>query len=179
MKLKIRNWVTVVMFGLAVSGFSNTAFGFLGSEDPATVAEVDFSRYSGFWYEIAHSPNFFQNDCKYSTAEYGVMAPGQVSVHNVCHKEDGTTRDIRGVAKVVDPSEPAKLKVRFNFFARGDYWIVRLDPDYQWAVVSGPGRQSIFILARQAPMRAELLKNILDDLAKDGYDINSLIFDRY
>lgn len=149
------------------------------SDDPSVVASVDFSRYTGLWYEIAHSPNFFQRGCVRSTAEYGAVSPGVISVKNVCYKENGSTSDIEGTATVTDPAVPAKLKVRFNFFARGDYWITHLDPDYGWAVVSGPGKKSIFILARKAPMAEPLLNEILTKMRSEGYDVDNLIFDRY
>lgn len=149
------------------------------SDDPRVVGSVDFSRYTGLWYEIAHAPNFFQRGCVRSTAEYAAVSPGVISVKNVCYKENGSTSDIEGTATVTDPAVPAKLKVRFNFFARGDYWITHLDPDYGWAVVSGPGKKSIFILARKAPMAEPLLSEILAQLRADGFDVDSLIFDRY
>jgi apolipoprotein D and lipocalin family protein len=149
------------------------------SGDPSVVPDVDFTRYVGPWKEIAHSPNFFQKKCLRSTAEYALLGPGKVSVHNICYKENGKTSDIHGVATVTDPAVPAKLKVRFNFFARGDYWIVRLDPNYEWAVVSGPKRRSLFILSREAPMAPALLETLLKDLAADGFDTKALVFDKY
>ncbi len=149
------------------------------NSDPDVVSEVDFDRYSGLWYEIAHDSNFFQRGCKRSTAEYAVLDETRVSVLNTCYKHDGTFRDIKGVATVVDPATPAKLKVRFNIFSRGDYWITHLDQNYQWAVVSGPAKKSLFILARQAPMDKGLLDAILAQLNQEGYDLSDLIYDDY
>jgi apolipoprotein D and lipocalin family protein len=147
--------------------------------DPEVVAQVDLQKYAGVWYEIAHSPNFFQKDCIRSKAEYVVLDESSVSVLNTCFKKDGKVSDIKGKAKVVDPEVPAKLKVRFNIFARGDYWIVALDPEYQWAVVSGPKKKTNFILARKAPMDPALLEQILADLQARGFDTQDWIFDQY
>lgn len=147
--------------------------------DPEVVPVVDLNRYAGLWYEIAHSPNFFQRNCVRSTAEYSVLTPLSVSVKNTCYKENGAVSDISGEAKVVDPAVPAKLKVRFNFFARGDYWIVDLDPDYQWAVVSGPKKKSLFILSRKAPMDAQVLAEMLERLKQRGFKLDDLIYDQY
>lgn len=147
--------------------------------DPEVVSSVDFNRYVGFWYEIAHAPNFFQRGCLSSTAEYALIGEGKVSVKNTCYKEDGGISDINGIATVTDPAVPAKLKVRFNFFARGDYWITMLDENYQWAVVSGPAKKSLFILSRTATMDDVLLKQILAQLQSQGFETQDLIFDRY
>jgi apolipoprotein D and lipocalin family protein len=147
--------------------------------DPEVVPNVNFERYTGLWYDIAHSPNFFQRNCVRSTAEYSVLTTLSVSVKNTCYKADGSTSDIEGEAKVVDAKVPAKLKVRFNFFARGDYWIVDLDPSYQWAVVSGPQKKSLFILSRQAPMSNQLLNEIIDRLKKRGFKTDDLVLGQY
>lgn len=149
-----------------------------GQSDPTVVPDVDLQRYVGQWYEIAHSPNFFQRGCVRSTAQYAILTPTSISVKNICYKKNGS-KDILGKAKVADPNVPAKLKVRFNFFARGDYWIVDLDPHYQWAVVSGPQKKSLFILSRQAPMNPHILKGILDRLKYRGFKVDDLVYDRY
>lgn len=149
------------------------------SSDPDVVSSVDFNRYAGLWYDIAHAPNFFQRGCVRSTAEYKVLTPLSVSVKNICYKSDGSTSDIEGEAKVVDPAVPAKLKVRFNFFARGDYWIIDLDPNYQWAVVSAPKKKSLFILSRQAPMDPVLLDKIIESLKAKGFATEDLVYDQY
>lgn len=162
--------IALMMF-LALNSFAGT--------DPDVVPSVDLARYAGKWQEIAHSPNFFQGSCVRSSAEYKVLSEDSLSVKNTCFKRDGSTSDIEGVAKIEDLNEPAKLKVRFNFFAKGDYWITELDRDYQWAVVSGPGKSSIFILARKAPMAPELLREIISTLDRKGYDTSTLIYDEY
>jgi apolipoprotein D and lipocalin family protein len=151
---------------------------FAGS-DPEVVREVNLDRYAGKWMEIAHSPNFFQNGCVRSMAEYQVLSADSVSVHNTCFKKDGSTSDIKGVATISDPREPAKLKVDFHLPFKGDYWITELDRDYQWAVVSSPRKSSNFILARKAPMNEKLLREILSTLEAKGFDTKSFIFDDY
>lgn len=174
-KLMTSNIILVLASILFMS--SHTALA--SDADPKVVSSVDLNRYAGLWYEIAHAPNFFQRKCLRSTAEYVATSPATVSVKNTCYKENGVTSDIQGTAAVVDIAEPAKLKVRFNFFARGDYWIVDLEPNYQWAVVSGPAKKSLFILARQAPMDSSVLTSILTSLKEKGFNTEELIFDKY
>lgn len=147
--------------------------------DPSVMTSVDLQRYAGLWHEIAHAPNFFQRSCLRSTAEYAVTSPTSLSVKNVCYKAGHDTSSIEGTARIVDESQPAKLKVRFNFFARGDYWIVDLDPDYQWAIVSGPRKKSLFILSRTAPMEPALLASLLAKLKEKGFNTDELIFDQH
>lgn len=147
--------------------------------DPAVVPSVDLNKYAGLWHEVAHAPNFFQKGCIRSIAEYQVIDASSVTVHNVCFKENGKTRDISGVATVTDAAVPAKLKVRFSFFQRGDYWITHLDEQYQWAVVSAPKKKSLFILSRTFPMDQAVLSDILLRLKIDGFETDNLVYDHH
>ncbi len=157
---------------------SVAAFG-VDNKDPKVVQEIDFKRYAGLWYDIAHKPNFFQKDCLQSTAKYSVISPTEVSVLNTCYKKDGKISDISGVATVKNSDEPGKLKLKFNFFARGDYWIVDLDPNYQWAIVSAQKKKSLFILSRVAPMDPQLLAQILSSLKSSGFNTEDLVYGQY
>ncbi len=149
------------------------------TSDPTVVNKIDLNKYSGKWYEIARYPTFFQRNCISSTAEYQVQADNSLSVYNVCYKEDRSTSDIKGTATIVDSTVPAKLKVRFNLFAQGEYWVIALDSDYQWAVVSSSAKSSLFILARTAPMNLELKNSIINELKNRGFETEKLIFDQY
>lgn len=153
---------------------------FAGNDsDPAVVKSVNLKRYAGLWYEIGRFPNFFQNGCDRSTARYTLNAGGEVGVFNTCYRADGTKSTIEGTATIPNPAEPAKLEVDFGFFRTGDYWITHLDPGYQWAVVSGPAKGSLFILARKAPMNPTLRKQIISMLKRDGFDTAKIIYDKY
>jgi apolipoprotein D and lipocalin family protein len=160
---------------------SNTAFA-MGraplKSNPEVVTSVDLNRYSGLWHEVAHSPNFFQRARVSSTAQYEVLDEKSLSVLNVCHKANGKTSQISGVASIPDAAFPAKLKVRFSFFQKGDYWITELDDQYQWAVVSSPGKKFTFILARQPIISVELKSKIVALLKAKDFTVNNLVFDR-
>lgn len=172
--MKTKRWLVALAAPFVI--FSSVA---QASPDPAVVKAVDLKRYAGFWYEIGHSPNFFQRNCERSTAEYGVLPNGQISVLNTCYRDNAVYSTIEGTATVVNPAEPAKLLVDFGWFRRGDYWIVALDKDYQWSVVSGPKKSSLFILARTAPMAPGLLAQILSDLRARGFDTEKIVWDKY
>ena len=54
---------------------------------------------------------------------------------NTCRKPSGKAKSVHGVARVVDPATNAKLKVTFFWPFAGDYWVLALGPEYQYAVV--------------------------------------------
>lgn len=169
---------TLVM-GLILSSCISINKTYADSTDPSVVSQIDLQKYSGKWYEIARKPNFFQRNCVRSTAEYQVIDENSLSVYNVCYKADNSTSDIKGTAQIVNRAEPAKLKVKFNIFAQGEYWVTELDPNYQWAVVSSSKKSSLFILAREAPMKPELLQSILSTLKSKNYNLDDLVYDQY
>jgi len=62
-------------------------------------------------------------------------------------------------AVATDPDVPAKLSLDFGF-AYGDYWIIELGDDYEYAVIGHPSRDYLWILARAPELEAELLSGI-------------------
>jgi len=115
-------------------------------QPPITVNYVDIQRYAGLWYEIAKIPNTFQDHCAYSTtAEYLIDQDLDITVINKCYEEDGSLDVADGVANVVDKETNSKLEVSFvSFFGIrpfwGDYWIIGLEDDYNYAVIGHPER---------------------------------------
>ncbi len=141
-----------------------------------TVKSVDLERYAGLWYEIAKIPNRFQRQCvANTTAEYRLLDNGKVEVVNRCRKDDGEQDKIKGVARVVDKKTNAKLEVSFvRFLGRnwfwGDYWIIGLDENYQWAIVGNPNRKYGWILARTPGLDPKVLEKCNTILRDKGYD---------
>jgi apolipoprotein D and lipocalin family protein len=138
-----------------------------------TVASVDLLRYMGQWYEIALYPQRFEKGCECTTAEY-YMHEKYVEVRNTCTK-NGKTKTIKGKAFVVPNSGNAKLKVQFFWPFKGDYWIIALDNDYNWAVVSSPDKNYLWILSRSKKMAPELYQKIITDLINRGFDESRII----
>ncbi len=143
---------------------------------PTTVATVDLQRYVGRWYEIAKIPNRFQKQCgRGTTAEYTLRADGRIEVLNRCIREDGHTDEAKGVAKVADRDSNSKLKVSFVRFLGvqlfwGDYWIIGLGADYEYAIVGSPDRKYGWILSRTPRLTPEVLEAAFATLRAEGYD---------
>ena len=90
----------------------------------------------------------------------------------------GPQRTAVGYGRIVDQDSNSKLKVKFFWLApEGDYWIIKLDSHYRWAVVGDPTRKSLWILSRQRHMSFQLYKKILSSLEKEhAYDTKKLVF---
>jgi apolipoprotein D and lipocalin family protein len=170
-----------IILGLLV--FGGSALAVATSAPPAppgaenkpleAVPYVDVQRYLGTWYEIARIPQRFQKGCVGVTAEYKLRKDGDIDVLNTCRQEtlDGQVRTAHGKAWVVDKKTNAKLKVRFFWPFTGDYWIIALDADYQWAVVGHPNRRYLWILSREPQMDEPLYGELLQLVADKGYEL--------
>ena len=140
------------------------------------VVNLDIDRYLGLWYEIARFPNRFERGCVGVTAEYGRRADGKIDVVNSCRKGDldGPLEVAKGVAEVVGPG---KLKVTFVPwlpFAKGDYWVLYVDPGYSVAVVGEPKGRTGWILARESALSATEFDKAVSVLQTMGYDTSQL-----
>jgi len=140
------------------------------------VGAVDLSRYAGRWYEIARLPNRFEKKCGDSvTATYTLRSDGKVDVVNRCRKANGEYTTARGKAKIVDKKTNAKLKVTFFWPFYGDYWILDLGPNYEYAVVGAPNRDYLWILSRTPQLNEQLYQRLLREMATRGFATGRMI----
>jgi apolipoprotein D and lipocalin family protein len=148
-----------------------------------TVDAVDLDRYVGAWFEIARYPNSFQDKCLADvTATYSRRSDGRIDVINRCRGVDGSVSEAKGIARVVDSTTSAKLKVRFapgwlSFlpFVWGDYWILGLAGDYTWAVVGSPDRKYLWVLARKADLNGDAYASALAVASANGFEPGRLV----
>jgi apolipoprotein D and lipocalin family protein len=138
------------------------------------VPHVELKKYLGKWYEIAHLPARFQKGCTDTTATYTLSEDGSISVLNECRRS-GKVKQAKGKAKVVDNNSGAKLKVTFFWPFYGDYWIINLGKDYDYAVVGTPNRKYLWILSRTPQMDDKLFSQLIESVKSKGFDVNNLI----
>jgi len=122
----------------------------------AAVPRVELSQYLGLWYEIARKPMHFQKQCaKDVTARYTVNEYGNIAVDNRCIDVDGN--ELRSLGEGFISNEPFNSKLKVSFLpeairwmpiGRGDYWILKIDPSYQMALVGEPKRKYLWLLSR-------------------------------
>jgi apolipoprotein D and lipocalin family protein len=142
-----------------------------------TVAKVELPRYLGTWYEIASFPQRFQKGCVATTATYSLREDGEIDVLNRCRQDrlDGEERIAKGRARVVDATTGAKLEVSFFRPFWGDYWVIDLGADYEFAVVGHPGRDYLWVLSRTPALEPAVYEGILTRLKANGYETDRLV----
>ncbi len=146
----------------------------MSKKELETVAKVALDKYLGKWYEIAHLPAGFQSGCNETTATYSLLDNGNISVLNECVK-NGKYKKAKGTAKIVDKQTGAKLKVTFFWPFYGDYWIIRLGENYEYAVVGTPNRKYLWILSRTPKIDQKLYSELVQFAKSRGFNTENLI----
>ncbi len=142
-----------------------------------TVKNLDLERYLGVWYEVARFPNRFEKDCVGVRAIYTRQSEDRIGVTNECRKYTvtGDLRKIEGRARVPDKNQPSKLEVSFFWFFWSDYWVIMLGDNYEYAVVSEPDREYLWILSRTPQMPEPLYQELIEKLKAKEFDTSKII----
>lgn len=62
----------------------------------------DINKYTGLWYEIARTPNWFEEEGSTNiTAEYKLSSDGKILVLNKEQRKDGKIYEKKGIATIV------------------------------------------------------------------------------
>lgn len=147
-----------------------------------TVPKVDLSRYLGTWYEISRLPMRYEDaEASDITATYSLNPDGSIRVDNRCLDAEGTPTNSIGQAEAVDETN-SKLTVtflppilRWLPFTKGDYWILKLDPEYQVSLVGDPECRYLWLLARDPHLPDHQREEYLTHARAMGYDLTELI----
>ena len=140
-----------------------------------TVDYLDLNQYQGKWYELARLPNRFEKNLDCVTAEYALLPSGKVQVVNKGFDiSSGLPQRIEGVASPVSEWQVSKLKVQFVWPFKGDYYVIDLDPEYQYALVGAPNREYLWILSKSKYLEEEIYQSLIAKAKHEGFDVSKL-----
>jgi lipocalin len=160
--------VMVGILSLVLSGCATRA------PVPPAGLTVDWSRYLGSWHEVARFDHSFERGLVATTATYGMLPDGRVSVLNAGRKEtlDGKPSTAKATARITGP---ATLSVTFFWPFSGDYRVLALADDYRWAVVGSSTMSYLWFLHRSPQPSATDWKAMETVATTAGYELSGLI----
>ena len=137
---------------------------------------VDLKRFQGKWSEIAKLPRPTQVDCYGTIGMYTLTSDTTMNLVHQCNlgSLSGPINQSQASGVVNDPSVTAKLSVDFGGGFYGDYWIIDLGENYQYAVVGHPTRQYLWILSRTPTLDSTTLSTVLANAQNKGFDTSKL-----
>ena len=144
----------------------------------AAVSPFDLARYEGRWYELARLDHSFERGMMDVSATYQRQSDGSVRVVNRGFDvAKNQWRQAVGKALFTGDANTASLKVSFFGPFYGGYHVVALDQQgYRWAMVVGPDRDYLWILARDRQLAPDVRQQLLRQARESGFDVASLIW---
>ncbi|GAB3316226.1 lipocalin family protein [Haliea atlantica] len=146
-------------------------------EGIAPVPELDTERYLGTWYEIARLDHSFERGLDSVTARYSRHPDGGLRVLNRGYdSEAGEWQEAEGRARYAGDQPSGHLEVSFFGPFYSSYVIFELDPDYQYAFVSGYNRDYLWLLSRTPKVSEALRERFVDEARARGFAVEELQF---
>jgi apolipoprotein D and lipocalin family protein len=141
------------------------------------VTNFDLEKYLGHWIEIARLDHSFERGLSDVTADYRKLPDGRIEVINRgFDAKKNKWKEVKGVARFQGKSDVASLEVSFFGPVYGAYNVVVLDSQYRYAVVAGPSRKYLWILARDRQIDPETLAVLVDRARGLGFATEKLIY---
>ncbi len=137
----------------------------------------ELKQYLGTWYEIARLDHAFERGMSHVRATYSLLPDGKVKVVNKGFSEqEGRWLSAEGLAYLPEQGR-GYLKVSFFRPFYGSYLIFELDQEaYQYALVAGPSRDYLWILARSPELPHALRSDLVWQAKQAGFDVDKLIY---
>jgi apolipoprotein D and lipocalin family protein len=155
------------------------------SARPVSSASLKYEPVSGFhldsylgkWYEIARLPFSYEKGLINVTATYSLRKDGKVKVVNEGYRntKDGKHKVAAGKAKLGGSPDQGYFRVSFFGPFYGDYIILELDPEYNYAMVASSPKY-LWILSRKPQMDKATLDTLIEKANKLGFDTSRLYY---
>ncbi|WP_413285925.1 lipocalin family protein [Vibrio sp. MA40-2] len=141
------------------------------------VMDFEVEKYMGEWYEIARLDHSFERGLTQVSAEYTLQENGRVDVVNkgyLASKDEW--KEAEGKAYFVDAQNEGYLKVSFFGPFYGSYVVFELESNYQYAFVSGPDTDYLWLLSRTKTVSDEILAKFKRMATEREFDLSKLIY---
>ena len=142
------------------------------------VENFQLERYLGTWHEIARLDHSFERGLSKVTADYSLREDGGINVVNRGFSADNNVwQEAQGKAYFVNEADKGHLKVSFFGPFYGSYIVFELDTvGYQYAFISGPDKDYLWLLARTPTVKPEVIDRFISMSKSIGFDTSGLIF---
>jgi len=142
------------------------------------ISPFDVNRYLGKWYEIARLDHSFERGLTDVSATYSLNPDGSLEVINRgFNVKKGDWKSATGRALFTGSKDQGSLKVSFFGPFYGGYHVLSLDQvGYQWALVAGPDRDYLWILARTKTLAPAIKDQLVTQARQMGFATDKLIW---
>lgn len=167
-----------VIVGLGVGRFALS----LRPKKLQTAKNVDLTRFSGNWFEIARKPvTIERKSFKNITTHYSRVDENKLVVEWRYNTFEGQIGQLVGEAIVKDPADHSIFKMSYlpeflHTLRAKTYAIIRVDPEYKYALIGNKRRSHLWLLAREAHIDCQILDEYIDYAQNIGFNLDDLIY---
>lgn len=160
---------------MLVGGFLAGCTGQPDGIEPVT--GLDVSSYLGTWYEIMRLDHSFERGLTNVTASYTSGEDGKLRVVNRgFNRQEYEWDEAQGTAVFQGSRNVASLSMTFQWPFAGGYHVFELDKQgYDYALVSGPNRDFLWLLARNPDLAEETRNRLVERAGESGFPVAELI----
>lgn len=179
--------VVLVVFFAILSATQN------GNIHSPVADSVDVEKLKGTWYPLAYTPTYFNNGCDQMADIYSWEIDydknGSMNLYECCNSITSTAKK----CKVTNYVPSSKSSFAFDFASklyvnnpakfvsddiwRFSFWILQIDPAYQWFVAATPGTKNLFwVVFRSNNVTCAQLAEAINVLRYNGFDTGRLVF---
>ena len=144
---------------------------------PAAVRRFDIDQFCGKWYEISTLPWRFGKNRLSTTVTFTKNARRNFTIEISSQKTgpNGGTITFKGNATPHNKMY-SEMKVKFLWPFSSNFWVLKVDPEYQWAVVAHPpGKRQMSIYSRSPKMEKKVYEYLVDYARSLGYEVDSMM----
>lgn len=147
-----------------------------------SVDKLEFARYAGTWFEVARLPDRRRARCHHDvTTTYRLQTDGSMHVVDRCVDDNERVNVSVGRASILG-GDPARLRLSYvppwlSWWpgTHAEQWVVLLDEDYRYAVLSDPSRATLRILARRPILDSSTYDGIVARLRAQRFPVERLV----
>ena len=150
-------------------------------QDLPVVSNFEVSKYLGHWYLIAGIPSIVDSFCVCTQTTYTLDTKNSslVDFDEFCHVSSTSGRVIHSHSYAeVDPVEKAKWinvnTIIGSLAVRADYYIIDIEPSYQWALVGSRSRGNLYVLAREKVLSDDVYSSIIAKATSLGFNVSKV-----
>ncbi len=147
----------------------------------AVEEHVDFERYLGKWYEIARKPTRIERrSAKNITFEYSNYADGQFHIDLQYTTKEGRLGQMYSEARLLNAPHHNRFSASYlpsvlSGLRKMRYEFIRIDAEYQIALVGNRQRTQLWLLARHPNLDKRIVDDYLAYAMEQGFKLNDLI----
>ncbi|MEM9159462.1 MAG: lipocalin family protein [Verrucomicrobiota bacterium] len=138
---------------------------------------VDLERFMGKWYVQGYTPTALDRNAWNPIERYELLDNGRIQTTYQFRKggEDGKLKTYKPVGTVYDEESNAEWRMRFFGVINAAYYIVYVDPRYEFSIIGHPNKKYAWVMSRDREIAADVYRSLVKELEDRDYDLSNFV----